>query len=302
MVTSIWVERYRPKALAEVVFQNDQQRRQFEIYLETGDIPNLLLSGVQGTGKSTLSKILVSLLKVDRSDVLRINCSDKKIDAIRNEVTNFAMTMPLGKFKIVQLEEIDYLSLEAQALLRSLIEDSSAGCRFIATCNYENKILPPLKSRFQQFTFKSPDKESIVLRLVDILEKEKVSFEPDDLLTVIDVAYPDIRKMIQLLQANSVTGALVLPNDTKSDADWKFGLLSALSAGDWKKARKLVCESATREEHEEIFTFLYQNIEKLKVKDSEMAVVTIADYMAKHPLVADTELNIAALFISLSRT
>ncbi len=303
MKPTIWVEKYRPKSIAEVIFQDERQRKQFEAYVAACDIPNLFLSGVQGTGKTTISKALIRDLGVDRADVLRINCSDEKIDALRSKVSGFAMTMPMGKFKVVQLEEIDYLSLDGQALLRSLIEDSSSSCRFIATCNYENKVIPPLKSRFQQFFFRAPDKEKIAERMVEILESEKVDFDAGYLLTYIDVGYPDIRKTIQLLQGNIGSGKLLNPSQvSNSTADWKFGLLDSISSGDFKKARKLVCESATREEHEDVFRFLYDNIDKLKVKDKDAAILVIADFLYKHTIVADTEINVAACFISLGKS
>lgn len=297
---SIWVEKYRPRSLSDVIFQDERQERAFKAFVEAGDIPHLLLHGVQGTGKTTISKGLLRDLKIDSSDILRINCSDEKIEALRNKVSAFAMTMPMGKFKVVQLEEFDYLSLDGMALLRSLIEDSSSNCRFIATCNYINKIIPPLRSRFQEFNFRAPDKEKIALRLVDILERENVSYDPEDVLTYIDVSYPDIRKAIQLLQANSSNGKLLSPNESSNAAsDWKFGLLDLLSKGDLKSARKLVCESATREEHEDVFRFLYENVDKIKVKSSDAAIVVIAEHLYRHSLVADTEINIASMFIQL---
>ena len=255
MKPSIWVEKYRPKTISDVIFQDARQQTAFENFVKDSDIPNLLLSGIQGTGKTTISKALLNDLGIDRSDVLRVNCSDEKIDALRSKVTNFAWTMPLGKFKIVQLEEFDYLSLDGQALLRGLIEDTSSSCRFIATCNYENKVIPPLKSRFQQFYFKAPDKDLIAGRMIEILDKEEVYYEPEDLLTYIDVGYPDIRKTIQLLQQNTQSFKLLSPTNAATEGDWKFGLLDSITSGDFKKARKLVCETATREEHEDVFTF-----------------------------------------------
>ena len=300
MKTSIWVEKYRPKHISDVIFQDERQQQSFNNFLKDGDIPHLLLSGIRGTGKSTISKALVRELGVDRSDILKINCSKDKIDAMRNSVDSFANTMPLGKFKIVQLEEFDYLSLDGQALLRSVIEDSSATCRFIATCNYENKVMPELKSRFQQHYFKSPNKDDIAGRMIDILEKEGITYEAEDLLTYIDVGYPDIRKTIQLLQQNTQNKVLLNPrNATAETAEWKFGLLDAIVKGEWASARKMVCNSATREEHEEVYTFLYNNIEKSNLKNTDSAILTIADFMVKHALASNTELNLAACFISL---
>ena len=302
MKHTIWVEKYRPKQIADVIFQDERQERTFLNFISNKQIPQLLLSGIQGTGKTTISKVLINELKVDRSDVLRINCSDKKIDALRSEVTGFSMTMPLGAFKIVQLEEMDFLSLEGQGLLRSLIEDTSSSCRFIATCNYDNKIIPALKSRFQHFTFKAPNKDSITLRMADILDKEKIEYDVNDLLTYVDVGYPDIRKTIQLLQSNSQNGKLLSPtSNSETASDWKFGLLDAISTGNFKHARKLVCENTSREEHEDVYSFLYQNIDKMNVTSKENAIVTIADYLSKHALVADTEICLAACMITLGQ-
>lgn len=302
MKHTMWVEKYRPRSINDVIFQDARQQQKFKAFIDSGDIPNLLLSGIQGTGKTTISRALIRDLNIDPSDVLKINCSDEKIDALRDKVKTFAMTMPNGKFKIVRLEEFDYLSLDGQALLRSLIEDSSVSCRFIATCNYENRVIPPLKSRFVHIDFRAPDKELVALRMVHILETEQISFDPSDLLTCIDVGYPDIRKIIQLLQENSSSGTLTLPSAASSSVDWKFSLLDALGKGEWRIARKIVCESASKEEHEDVYRFLYENISKLNVKDHESAIVTIAEYLYKHSIVADTEINLAACFIALSQS
>lgn len=302
MRTSIWVERYRPKTITDLIFQDERQKSQFESFVKSKDIPNLFLSGIQGTGKTSLSQALIQDLGVDPSDVLKINCSDEKIDGIRNKVSSFAMSLPMGKFKVVRLEEADYLSLEAMALLRALIEDTQRNCRYIATCNYANKVIPPLRSRFQEFYFMAPDKEKVAIRMADMLDSEKVDYDAENLLTFIDVGYPDIRKIIQLLQGNTQNRKLLDPRSVAGEvSNWKFGLLDALNDGDFKRARKLVCESATREEHADVFTFLYQNVDKMKVSDRDAAIITIADYLAKHALVADTEINLAACILSLGR-
>lgn len=302
MKTSLWVERYRPKTIADVIFQDDKQEQFFKNIVESGDIPNLLLHGVQGTGKTTISKALINDLQIDPSDVLRLKCSDEKIDALRDKAVGFAMTFPLGKFKIIQLEEFDYLSLDAQALLRSLIEDSSDNCRYIATCNYVNKVIPPLRSRFQEVAFRAPDQDKVTIRMAEMLEKEEVEFDPEDLINYVAVGYPDIRKTIQLLSQNVSNKKLQTAKGVAAqEADWKFGLLECLQKGDFKTARKLVCESSTREEHEDVFRFLYQNIDKMKMKDKDQAVVTIAEYLYRHSLVADTEINVAACLIELGQ-
>lgn len=302
MKTSLWVEKYRPKTIADVIFQDERQAAFFNNIIKSGELPNIMLHGVQGTGKTTISKALINDLDVDPSDVLTLKCSNEKIDALRDKAEGFAMTFPMGKFKVIRLEEFDYLSLDAQALLRSQIEDASGNCRYIATCNYANRILPPLRSRFQEFSFRAPDQDKITLRMAEMLESEGVEYSAEDLIDYVAVGYPDIRKTIQLLSQN-VADKKLQPSKGAAvqEADWKFGLLACLQKSDFKGARKLVCESATREEHEDVFRFLYTNIDKVKVKDCDQAIVTIAEYLYRHSIVADTEINLAALFIELGK-
>jgi replication factor C small subunit len=302
LLKSLWVEKYRPSTIDDVIMKDERQKRYFKSIVESGDLPNLLLQGVRGTGKSSISKALINDLKVDPSDVLTIKCSSQKIDALRDKVEGFAMTFPVGKFKVVRLEEFDYMSLDGQALLRSLIEDVSGNCRFIATCNYINKVMPELRSRFQEIVFKNPDRDELTLRMADILEKEGVSYDPENLISYVSVGYPDIRKTIQLLHGN-LDKKVLLPaaGATAQEAEWKFGLLDLVSKGDFHAARKLVCESSSREEHADVFRFMYENLDKMKLKDKDQAIVTIAEYLYRHSIVADTELNIAALFVELGR-
>lgn len=299
-LNKLWVEAYRPKNLAQVIFATDKERKTFESIVDQKTLPNLLLVGVQGTGKTSLSGVLLNELGVLPEDTLRINCSDEKIDAMREKVKTFAYTMAMGDFKVVQLEEMDHLSLDAQALLRGLIEDVSASCRFIATANYQNKILPAIRSRFQEFVFSRPDREQVLLRMADVLVAENVEFEVEDLEKVVEAGYPDVRKTLQLLEAGSKSGTLVVQGEGAA-ADWKLQLLPLLETGDFKGARKLVCESATKEELQDVYRFLYDNVhrvKKLKGKEDQ-AVILIAQYQYQHAFVADTEIQIAALFIEL---
>ncbi len=313
MVKKPWVEIYRPQSIQDVIFSDERTKKTFQKYLEERNIPNLLMYGPPGTGKTSVSEALCRELNVDSMDILRINCSDEKIDAMREKVRNFAMTMPLGQpfnfetgisadtaFKVVQLEEFDYLGHDAQALLRSLIEEVSSTCRFIATCNYINKVTPPLRSRFQEFYFAAPNREEMTIRAAEILESEGVEFTVEALDAVVAAGYPDMRKVIQLLEQQSTSGAL-LTVKTTGVSDWKLQLLPLLEKNDFKAARKVVCESATREELVEVYRFLYDNIGKLKVLKGkeDQAVVLIAQYMYQHAFAADPEINIAALFCEL---
>lgn len=296
----LWCEAYRPKKIVDVIFANDKERKVFESIIEEKSLPNLLLIGTQGTGKTSLSNALLHELGVLPEDTLRINCSDEKIDAIREKVKTFAYTMAMGNFKVCQLEEMDHLSLDAQALLRALIEDVSSSCRFIATGNYENKIIPAMHSRFQVFRFSRPDREQVLLRMADVLVAENIEFEVDDLEKVVEAGYPDVRKVLQLLEAGSKSGKLAIQGEG-AVADWKLQLLPLLETGDLKGARALVCTSAPKEELQDVYRFLYDNIhriKKLKGKEDQ-AVILIAQYQYQHAFVADPEIQVAALFIEM---
>lgn len=300
-LTKLWIDQYKPKSLAEVIFASDAVKRQFQDFVSKKSIPNLLLVGAQGTGKSSISRALVKDLGVDPMDIMRVNCSDEKIEAIREKVKAFAMTIPNGDFKVVRLEEFDGLSLDAQKLLRVLMEDVSSTCRFIATANYQNKIIPAMQSRFQIFTFNAPNRDAILLRGAEILETEGVKYDLETLEKVVAAAYPDIRQVIQLLEKSSASGTLKISADGAM-ADWKLGLIEALTKGNLAGARKLVCESASNDELVDVYRFLYDNIDKVpafKGKADE-AIVKIAQYQFQHNFVKDGELQIAALFIELS--
>lgn len=295
----VWCEKYRPKTVADIILTNAHEARTFAKYVEEGEFPNLLLHGGSGTGKSTMSLALIRDVQVERTDVLKVNCSDEKIDAIREKVKVFAMTMAMGKFKVVRLEEFDYLSHDAQALLRDLIETTSSNCRFIATCNYPNRLLPAIRSRFQEVALTAPLKDDVLMRSAEILELEGVEFELDDLEKVVESAYPDFRKVLQKLEQSSKTGVLVIAS-AENAADWKLGLLPLLEADNLQGARKLVCEQATKEELVEVYRFLYGNLHRVKsLKAQDEAIILLAQYQYQHAFVADPELQIAALFIEI---
>lgn len=300
MLQKLWVESYRPQTLDEIIFSSDKERKNFEVIVASGSLPNLLLVGHQGTGKTTLSLALVKEMGVDPADVLKINCSDEKIDAVRDKVKTFAYTMPMGKFKVVRLEEMDYLSQDAQALLRSLMEEVGDSCRFIATGNYINKILPAMRSRFQEHTFSAPSRDDALLRMADILVKQQIEFEVDDLEKVVEAGYPDLRKILQLIEGGSRTGKLVIRGD-EAIQDWKLQLLPLLEKDDLEGARALVCKNAAREELVDVYGFLYRNLHRMPIlnRKADEAVIKIAQYQYQHQFVNDPELQVAALFIEL---
>lgn len=300
----LWVEKYRPATLDDYVFHDTSQKTAITSMVKDGSIPHLLFSGVQGSGKTTLAIIITNELGLDPVDVLEINASDENsVDDIRTKIKSFISTFAMGDYKVVHLEEADYLSPNAQAVLRRMMEDYSDSARFILTCNYTNKILPAIRSRCQEFTFSKHDVVEVTELLANILIKEGVKFDLDLLDKYIRTGYPDIRKIINLIQQNSHTGKLSPIKQDDGSGDYKFKLLDMIEADDWNGARNLVCSNVTPEEWQDVYRFLYENLNKapkFSNQDAyERGIVVIAEYLYKHSLVADPEINAAAMFITL---
>lgn len=302
----LWVEKYRPTSLDEYVFQDQAHKKAFEQMVANNTIPHLLLSGVQGSGKTTIAQILINALGIDPTDVLLINASDdNSVDVMREKIKSFITTYAMGEFKVIQLEEADYLTHNAQAILRKYMEDPNCPARFILTCNYENKIMPAIKSRSQQYRFKAADRNEIAEYTATILLKEKVRFGIDLLDKYIAIGYPDIRKIINLLQQNSIDGVLQPLVIDAEAGDYKFKLLDLIGADNWTQARTLACANVATEEWEDLYRFLYENLDKSKKFSKkgnwESGIVIITDHLYKNAVIADQEINAAAMFIRLSQ-
>lgn len=306
LTNTIWVHKYRPSTVDEYVFQNPTHKQQVLNMIAEQDIPHILMSGCQGAGKTTLAFILIDAMDIDDSDVRIINASDENsVDTIREKVKDFVSTAPLGKFKIILLEEADYISHNGQAAMRRLMEEFSDNARFILTCNYIHKIIPAIQSRCNaKFRFKSIDKDDIAEYLINILAKERIKFDLDLLDKYIISGYPDIRSILNDIQQYSMDGKLMPPptNDVSS-GDYKFQLIELIEQDNWIDARKIVCTNVLNEEYEDVYRYLYDNIDKspkFKNKDKwEEAIITIADHLDQHSRVADPEINAAAMFIKL---
>jgi DNA polymerase III delta prime subunit len=304
-IKSLWCEAYRPATFDEYIFQSATQKKQFTAMAENKEIPNLLLSGSAGTGKTSLSKLLVNVLEIDDCDVMTINASDNNsVDYIRDKIYGFATSFAIGSFKVIQLEEADYLSINAQAVLRGLLEETQDNCRFILTCNYENKIVEPVKSRLQHFHFKSPSKDEVLLRAGEILVNELIEFELELLEKYVTGYYPDIRKIINTLQQNSIAGKLTQPSIDDGEGDYHFEMVDLLQNGDLRGLRKLICTNVPREEYDGIYRYLYENLQSCpkfgKIDAYEAGIVVVASYLYKNSICADPEINFAACAIELN--
>jgi replication factor C small subunit len=300
----LWVEKYRPKTIDGYVFRDAHQKKQVETWIKDRSIPHLLLSGSAGIGKTTLAKILISELGIEDYDVLEINASrTNSVDDVRDKITNFVQMIPFGPFKVVLLDEADYLSPNAQAALRGVMEEYHATARFILTCNYPNRIIPAIHSRCQGFHVERTDITEFTARVATVLVEEAIDFDLDTLDSYVKVAYPDLRKCIQLVQQNSQDSKLNPPNQGDSGAaDWKFDMIELFKAGKITEARKMLCGKLRAEEMEEVFSWLYNNLEIFGSDDNqEKAIMIIKQGLVDHTLIIDPEINLASTLVRLSK-
>ena len=300
----LWVEKYRPKDVDGYVFRDEHQKRQVQQWIKDGTIPHLLFSGNAGIGKTTLAKILLAQLEVNDLDVLEINASrTNSVEDVRDKVVNFVQMIPFGGFKVVLLDEADYLSPNAQAALRGVMEEYHTTSRFILTCNYPNRIIPALHSRCQGFHIERIDQTEFTARVAEILIAEEITPDLDILDTYVKATYPDLRKCINMVQMNSVNGELVPPEKSDAgDSDYKLEMTELFKAGKISQARKLVCSQARPEEIEDVYKWLYDNIDLFGDEEKqESAILIIKQGLVDHTLVSDPEINLAATMIRLAR-
>ena len=301
--TSLWVEKYRPNTIDSYVFRDQHQKNQIDGWIKQQSIPHLLFSGSAGIGKTTLAKILFNELDIDPLDILEINGSrTNSVDDVRNLITNFVQMIPFGDFKVVLLDEADYLSVNAQAALRGVMEEYHNTARFLLTCNYPHKIIPAIHSRCQGFHIEKVDIVEFTARVATILVEENVDFDLDTLDTFVKATYPDLRKCINSVQMNSLSGTLTSPsqNDTGS-SDYKIEMVNLFKAGKIREARKLLCAQARPEDMEEIYRWLYDNIELFGDETKQNnAILIIKQGLVDHTIIADAEINLSATLIRLS--
>lgn len=299
----LWTEKYRPSSIGTYVFRDEGQRQQVSGWVQEGALPHLLFSGAPGTGKTTLAKVLLTELEVDDMDILEINASNENnVDTIRNKITNFSSTMPFGDIKYVLLDEADYITPNGQAALRGVMEMYHTSCRFILTCNYPQRIIPALHSRCQGFHIEKLDINEFTARLAQICIDEGVEVDLDTLDTYVQASYPDLRKSINLVQQNVVDNVLQRPQDgDQAQSDWMLSAIEMFKAGKYKDARTLICSQARPEEYDDIYKFMYRNLDLWGNTEmqQDQAIVIIRNGMAKSSLCADPEINLSATLIEL---
>ena len=300
----LWVEKYRPKTVDGYVFRDEAQRSQVKTWIKDKTIPHLLFSGNAGIGKTTLAKLLFNELELNDLDILEINASrTNSVDDVRDKIVNFVQMIPFGEFKVVLLDEADYLSPNAQAALRGVMEEYHTTARFILTCNYPNRIIPALHSRCQGFHIAKIDQTEFTARVAEILIGEGVTPNIDILDTYVKATYPDLRKCINMVQMNCQDNSLLAPHEGETgESDWKLEMVELFKAGKIQEARKLLCGTVRPEEMEDIFRWLYDNIELFGDEEKQdQAVLIIKQGLVDHTLVVDPEINLAATLIRLAR-
>ena len=298
MSHSLWVEKYRPMDLSTYV-GNEHLKEKVKVYLESEDVPHLLLFGKAGTGKTTLAKIVVNNIDCD---YMYINASDEnKVDDVRNKIKTFASSVGFKSLKVIILDECDYLTPNAQAALRNLMETFSKHCRFILTCNYVERIIDPIQSRCQSYKVVPPSKKEVAQQMVNILKEENCTFELDDIALIVNAGYPDIRRVINSAQRQIIDGKLTIDTSSVIQNNYKLQLLEMLSNNSkLNDIRKLIADNSISD-YSELFRLLYDEVDNYGNGKQAECIMNIAEAQYQDVHVVDKEINFMSLIIRLLR-
>ena len=295
---SLWVEKYRPQDLSTYI-GNEHLKSKVSVYLESEDVPHLLLYGRAGTGKTTLAKIVVKNIDCD---YMYINASDEnKVDDVRNKIKTFASSIGFRPLKVIILDECDYLTPNAQAALRNLMETFSRHCRFILTCNYVERIIDPIQSRCQSFKVIPPKRVDVARHLVHILEDEGVTYDLDDIRLVTDAGYPDIRRVINSAQRQVVDGKLKIDTSSIIQNNYKLQLLDSLTNGSkLSEIRQLISDNSVSD-YSELYRLLYDEVSVYSNNRDSECILAIAEGQYQDVNVVDKEINFMSTMIKIMR-
>lgn len=298
---TLYVEKYRPNTL-DTYIGNETVKETFKRYLESNDVPHLLLHGDAGTGKTTLGKIVANTISKD--NYIYINASDENsIDTVREKIKQFASSIGFGGLKLIILDEADYLTPNAQAALRNIMETFSKTTRFILTCNYVDKIIDPIQSRCQIFNIVPPSKKEVALHVSNILKQEEVDFSKEDLAHIINITYPDIRRVLNTIQRCVLDNKLQLDKSTLVQNNFYSTIVDVLKSSKNKKdkfveIRQIIADNNIRD-YTPLFRYLYDNVEDYANGFVSSVILIIADSQYKDAMVVDHEINAMAMFIQI---
>jgi len=297
---TLWVEKYRPQTLKDYI-GNDLLKEKVQSYLDNNDVPHLLLYGKAGTGKTTLAKIIAQTIECD---MMVINASDENnVETVRNKVKNFASGAGFKGFKIIILDEFDYMTPNAQAILRNLMETFSRHTRFILTCNYHEKIIEPILSRCQTFAVNPPSKKEVAVHVTEILNKEGIRFDIKDVADIISSFYPDIRRIMNTCQLQSSKGELKVDKQTILQADFKNKIVDLLASGEEKRnaymqIRQIVGDNKVND-FAELYTALYERLDDYAAGNTANVILELAQGQFRDALVIDKEICFMATIIAI---
>jgi len=288
-------ERYRPDNLDNYV-GNSNLKSTLAKQLSQNDIQNYLFYGPAGTGKTTLAKLIVNNLNCDS---LYINASDERgIETIRDKVSGFASVASIKPLKVVILDESDFLTIQAQASLRNVIETFSRTTRFILTCNFVERIIDPIQSRCQTFKIVPPTKKEVAVHIAGICDKENIGYEIPAIGQLVNKYYPDIRKMLNTVQASTVDGHLQLDDSLLVSSSYMNSVLDELKNNNYKNIRQIIADSGV-DDYEELFRFLYENASEYMPGKEGTAAILINEHLYKSNFRIDKEINLMSLIQNL---
>ena len=300
MEHSLWVEKYRPIELDKYV-GNEFIKDKVKLYLESGDIPHLLLYGQAGTGKTTLAKLIIKNIECDH---IYINASDETgVENVRVRIKNLASSVGFSPLKVIILDEADFMTPNAQAALRNVMETFSKSCRFILTCNYVEKMIDPIQSRCQSFQVIPPDRKQVAQHLCSVLKEEDVSFKIEDVALLVNGGYPDIRRVINAAQRQSIKGTLTIDKQSSVVNDYKIKIIEILKSNSdnktkFKDIRQLIADSKVRD-YNEGFRLLFDSIEEYAPGKVAPCILVLSEGQFQDSQVVDKEINFMATIVKL---